>query len=299
MTFFKLIRYPNLIMLVISLFLVQQTIIRFNCLTQPNLSDFYLTLYLISTVLLAAGGYIINDIYDQNADIINKPNKVFVGKGISLSNAWFYYAITSIVGIGLGLYVCYVLDSVFNAVLCIATFSLLYLYSYYFQRIAIIGNLIISLLIPSSMMALYVFEYGIENYNNGIIGFYQILPYLFFAFLTNLMREIIKDIEDINGDYNMGFKTLPILIGKKRTRNVVLVLNVTLLMAIIFVMKIILQNEYSNLLFAAVLVMVFIPSSILLYHLWSAKTKKEFHKVSQLLKIIMVLGILTMMFINF
>lgn len=299
MTFFKLIRYPNLLMLVITLFLVQQTLQGFQSLINPALSDLNLGLYVLSSVLLAAGGYIINDIHDLKADRINKPNKVFVGKSISKKNALLSYWILSLSGVIIGLYVCFELNSLFNAVLCVATFVSLYIYTFFLQKKPLIGNLLISLLIPASMFALYIFEYDFENFSNGIFRFYLILPYIFFAFITNFMREMIKDIEDVDGDQNMGFKTLPILFGKRRTRNLVLLLNTILLLAIIFVLKLIIQLNYSNLFLGSIIVMIFIPSSMLFYNLWSAKTKREFRKISQLLKIIMVLGILTMTVIYF
>lgn len=299
MTFFKLIRYPNLVMLVITLFLVQQTLQGVESLIDPALSDLNLSLYLLSSVLLAAGGYIINDIHDLKADRINKPNKVFVGNNISKKNAWLSYWIVSLSGVIIGLYVCFELKSLFNAVLCVATFISLYIYTFLLQKKPLVGNLLISLLIPASMFALYIFEYSIENFSNGLSRFYLILPYIFFAFITNLMREMIKDIEDVDGDQNMGFKTLPILFGKRRIRSLILLLNTILLLAVIFVLKLIIQLNYTNLFVGLIIVMVFIPSSMLFYNLWSAESKKEFLKISRLLKIIMVLGILTMTFIYF
>lgn len=299
MTFLKFIRYHNLIILSLSLFLLQQILQDYDSLIHTTLSDLNLSLYILSSSLILAGGYIINDIHNLKADLINKPHKVYIGKGITRKEARFSYWVLSLLGVVTGLYVCNELNSHFNAILCLLTFALLYVYSFYLKKKPIIGNLVISLLYPISLFAIYMFKYNFENFYMEMFQFYMILPYLFFTFLINLMREMIKGIEDTKGDYNAGYKTLPILIGKKRTRNVVLILNAILLIVIIFNMKLILQNKYGNLLFTAVLVMVLIPSSILFYRLWSAKKKKEFGKVSQLLKIILVLGILTMLFINF
>lgn len=299
MTLLKLIRFPNLIMLVVTLFLVRNEILGFQCLNFLKLNDLNFTLYLFSTLFLAAGGYIINDITDGKADRINKPNKVFVGKIIEEKTANILYWIFTSLGVIIGLYVCYELNSVFNAVLCILTALLLFLYSYQLQKIALVGNLVISLLIPSSMMALFIFEYGINQASLGLYSFYVLLPYLIFAFLTNLMREVIKDIEDINGDHNMGFKTLPIVIGIRRARNFILILTAVVILLAIFMVRLAFINDYSTILLFGICSMVIVPLLIFFYQLWSAKTKEEFHKSSQLLKIIMVLGILTMLFIHY
>lgn len=299
MTFLKFIRYHNLIILSFSLFLLQQILRDYDSLIHTTLSDLNLSLYILSSSLILAGGYIINDIHNLKADLINKPHKVYIGKSITRKEARFSYWVLSLLGVVTGLYVCNELNSHFNAILCLLTFALLYVYSFSLKKKPIVGNLVISLLYPISLFAIYMFKYNFENFYMEMFQFYMILPYLFFTFLINLMREMIKDLKDTKGDYNAGYKTLPILIGKKRTRNVVLILNAILLITIIFIMKVILQNKYGNSLFTAVLVMVLIPSSILFYRLWSAKKKKEFGKVSQLLKIILVLGILTMLFINF
>jgi len=298
MFFLRLIRYPNLLMLVITLVLLRNTIFGFENSIPTHLSDFNFTLFVLSTVCLAAGGYIINDIYDQSADSINKPQKVFVGQKISVQKAWVSYFFFSTLGLILGFYVCIILDSVFNAILCCTTFLLLFLYSFYFQKVAVLGNLIISFLIPLSMLALLVFEYGLESIktlNNETV---IVLPYLFFAFLTNLMRELIKDIEDIDGDYNMNFKTLPILIGKKRTRNITLFLTTILIVALLLIVKYFIQYNCRLFLLGAIVISVLLPTFIFFYQLWSAESKKDFHKASKLLKMIMVFGILTLAFIH-
>lgn len=299
MNFLKLIRYPNLIMLALTLVLVRNEIFGFESLIFPKLDDLHFSLYIISTLLLAASGYIINDLMDLKADLINKPHKVFVGNTICKKNAQTMYWVFNITGILIGLYVCYELNSVFNAFVCILTSIFLFLYSFKLQKIALVGNLVISLLIPSSLLALYVFEYDLSNFQNGLYSFYILLPYLIFAFLTNLMREVIKDIEDINGDYNMNFKTLPIIIGKTRARNFVLIITTLVLLLAIFMARLVYVNDYSFFLLFGIIALVILPILIFFYQLWSAKTKKEFHQSSKFLKIIMVLGILTMLFIHY
>lgn len=299
MTFFKLIRYPNLIMLAITLLLVRTQILGFQCLISLNLSDLNFTLFAIGILFIAAGGYIINDIFDQTADRINKPDRVFIGNYITEKKAWQLYILMSAIGIILTVYVSISLESMFNIILCSTATLLLYLYSKFFQKLALIGNLIISLLIPCSIVSLYFFEYTIDGFSEGLAIFYWLLPYLFFAFISNLMREILKDIEDIDGDYNQGFKTLPILIGKVRSRNFVLFLTAILLVSLLLIVRLIIMYEFSQILLLSVILVVILPLLFWFYHLWSAKSKQDFHKSSHYLKLIMVSGILTILLIRF
>ena len=294
-SFLKLIRYPNLLMVLLTLVLTKYALI--HSFTSPSyFTTFQFTLLVTSILCITAGGYIVNDIYDVEADKINKPSKVFIGKSISIKNAWIGYGITTVIGLALGVYASFQSGNNNYSFLFIFTSIGLYLYSKYFKRIAFIGNLMISSFIALSIYLISLFEYPPESIIELIPHIESprsaILFYVKFSFITTLIREMIKDQEDIVGDYNLKMKTLPILIGRQRTNEVIIFFTCILLFflireiyTIIFLGSVALNNT--------IIILIF-PIGFFIYKLWTAKTKKQYTFLSNLMKMIMLLGILTM-----
>jgi len=308
MAFLKLIRYKNLLMVALTLFLTKYAFIN-SYLSKPYLSDLEFIILSLSILLITAGGYIINDIYDIDVDQINKPKKALIGIIISKKKAWFFYIIFTIVGIILGSYLSYKKHLFDHTFYFLGTALGLILYSIYFKRFIFFGNLLVAFFCALIIYLIYSFDirlhgetdissFFIENINITSIGTLLAiiktskLYFLRVCFGTTLIREMIKDIEDIDGDYNKGYKTLPILFGRKRTRNIVIILSIALFIYITLFAWVFYTLDAMPL--AIITWMVLIALLYFIYKLRDARTKKEFHFLSNLMKLIMLLGILSM-----
>ena len=297
--FFSLIRYPNLLMLALS-----QLIFRYGFLHLHEvplaLNDWQFVLLVIATVCLAAGGYIINDIMDSATDWINKPDKVIVGKHISEYNAYNYYIGLNVVGVAIGFYLSNVIEHSGFSALFIVIAGTLYLYATNFKQSLLVGNIIVSLLVALSVIIVGIFDlYPMatpENKDYLSIFFEIILDFAFIAFWLNLIREIIKDIEDYPGDLKQGMNTLPIVLGIETTTKVVFGLTLIPTAGIIYYVLTYLYTLQGA--SAYILVGVVGPLIYLLIKIWSAKQKQDFSHLSKVVKIIMLLGLLSILVIT-
>lgn len=163
-----------------------------------------------------------------------------------------------------------------------------------------IGNLCISLLVALPIYLLYKFDSNSKTISNILQYFFLstvVFYYMFFAFLTTMIREIIKDIEDINGDYTVKLKTLPIFIGKTRARNISIFLSVVLLLFLFLVSSnYFISKKYF---LGTIMLMISIIVVHFIFKSWNASTKKQFHYLSNLMKLIMFTGILSMILFKF
>jgi len=283
-----------------------QLLFRYAFLKQQNiplaLNDWQYILLVLSTVLLAAAGYVINNIYDVATDTINKPNDVVVGKGISETTAYNIYIGLNITGVAIGFVLANIIFRPSFASLFILIASLLYFYSTTLKQIMILGNFVVALLLSVSVLIIGVFDLfpatNAENQAQMASLFSILIDYALFAFMINFIREIIKDIEDVNGDYNQGMNTLPIAIGISRS------LKIALAFAIIpFISCMLYVKTYffeNNLFFATFYAFAFVLAPLLYFivKILSAKNQKDYHHLSMVLKLILLFGILSILVIN-
>lgn len=301
MKFLKLIRYKNLLMLAFM-----QVLFRYSFLKQQNiplaLSDWQYGLLVLSTVLIAAAGYVINNIFDVETDRINKPNDVIIGRGISETNGYNIYIALNITGVAIGFYLSNVIQRPGFATIFIFIASLLYFYSTTLKQIMILGNLVVAFLLAMSVIIIGVFDIFpamvAENKAQMASLFSILTDYALFAFMINFIREIVKDIEDVNGDYNQGMNTLPIAIGISRTAKIVFAISI-----IPFVLLLLYIKNYfvENGLFIATLysfILVLAPLLYFIIKIFTAKTKNDFHHLSTVLKLILLFGILSIVVIT-
>ena len=299
MNFLKLIRYPNLLMLAFM-----QLIFRYGFLKLQNiplaLNDWQYGLLVLSTVLIAAGGYVINNIFDQDTDNDNKPNNVIVGKSISETNAYSIYVALNISGVSIGFYLSNVIAKPGFAALFILIAATLYFYAINWKQMLLIGNFIVALLLSFSVIIIGIFDlFPVVNQSNQPLManlFSILIDYAVFAFMINFIREIVKDLEDVNGDYNQGMRTLPITLGISRTAKVVSILSFIPVCAILLYIN----NYLMPLLFVTIYMLLFVVGPLLYFSIkiWSASSQKEFHVLSLLLKWILLFGILSILVIS-
>ena len=299
MNFLKLIRYPNLLMLAFM-----QLIFRYGFLKLQNiplaLNDWQYGLLVLSTVLIAAGGYVINNIFDQDTDNDNKPNNVIVGKSISETNAYSIYVALNITGVSIGFYLSNVIAKPGFASLFILIAATLYFYAVNWKQMLLIGNFIVALLLSFSVIIIGIFDlFPVVNQSNQPLManlFSILIDYAVFSFMINFIREIVKDLEDVNGDYNQGMRTLPIILGISRTAKVVSILSFIPVCAILLYIN----NYLMPLLFVTIYMLLFVVGPLLYFSIkiWSASSQKEFHVLSLLLKWILLFGILSILVIS-
>ncbi|MCG2418936.1 geranylgeranylglycerol-phosphate geranylgeranyltransferase [Aequorivita sp. F47161] len=292
MKYLNLIRYQNLLFIALVQGFIKHGLFKpFGAATV--LDAFNFTLLVFATLCIAAAGNIINDIYDVEIDKINKPNKVLIGKKISERNANQLFIILNITGVAIGFYLSNRIQQPSFAALFVAISALLYLYATYLKGILLLGNITISILVAMSLIIVPIFDLlpAITQHNQTIQStvFTIVLHYALFAFFINLIREIVKDLQDINGDKKGGKNTLAIAIGRKRTITIVFILGVLLVFGIVFYM-------YENLYNTQILLLYFLFAIVgpLLYFCikaWDAETPKQYTFLSILLKISMFLGI--------
>lgn len=304
MKFLNLIRYKNLLLIALM-----QLLFRYGFLALQDvplvLKDWQYALLVLATVLIAAAGYVINDIMDQETDLTNKPNDVIVGKSISEDTAYYIYFALTISGVLIGYYLSnYVNKTSFFGIFIIIS-VLLYLYATSFKQIAVVGNLIVAFVLGLSVVIIGMFDIipllsfvsADQSINlQTLLGI--ILDYAIFAFFINFIREIVKDLEDIDGDYNQGMNTLPIAIGKERTAKIVSVFAAIATLVLLWYVN---KNLMDSKLFwasAYCLLLVISPMLFITVKSWTAKSKKEFRLLSSVLKMIIFFGILSVLIIS-
>lgn len=294
MKYLKLIRYQNLLLVALM-----QLMLRFGFLKEQNcslaLSNFQYALLVLATLLIAAGGYVINDIFDQDTDAINKPNKILIGKTIKESVAYNLYVGLTITGVSIGFYLSNVIDKPNFAVLFILIAATLYFYATTLKQMLLIGNIIIALLLAISVLIIGVFDlfpvtYA-ENQRQMIPIFSLLVDYAFFAFLLHLIREITKDIEDIEGDKQQGMSTLPIFIGISKTTKLLAVLSlIPIGLLLNYMYRYFVLNDL-QLITIYSLIFIIAPFLYFTVKIATATTKSEFHHLSTVLKWIVFFGL--------
>lgn len=268
-----------------------------------SLNIYTLSFLVLATVLLTGSGYVINDIIDEQIDRINKGNKRFVGVKLSVHNAWGYYYFLLILGFGLSLMVAYSCDEIGLIWIYPFMVGVLYLYSKYGKARAIWGNLMVSLftafvpgiLLLAERQSIYIAF--LQESTDVYLLLICMGAYMLFAFLSNLTRELIKDIEDIKGDRSVGLRTLPIVIGIRQSRMIALVYSVCILLFLFFFNGLFIHFEKTQAWLITSLVLLPMNLFIIL-KISKAKERSEFSCISNQLKVFMVLGLVSMLSIS-
>jgi 4-hydroxybenzoate polyprenyltransferase len=294
MKYLKLIRYQNLLMLAFM-----QLVFRFLFLKESYiylaLTDFNYILLVISTVCIAAGGYVINNIMDQDTDEIAKPQNRVVGVSISETVAYNWYIALTIIGVGIGFYLSNVIYKPTFASMFILVATLLYVYATNLKQIPFLGNVIVALLLSISIIIIALFDVfpATDESNRSRMSeiFSILIDYAFFAFIINLIREMVKDMEDVDGDYQTGINTLPIAIGIQKTKMIVGVLTVIAIVILAYYVK----TYLFELDYVVYYTLVLIVGPLIYFgvKLLNAKEKKEYHHLSLVLKLILFFGIIS------
>ncbi|OFY47322.1 MAG: hypothetical protein A2X22_05660 [Bacteroidetes bacterium GWF2_49_14] len=300
--YFRILRMPNLLMVIVTMYLMRWSVIQpILGLYQIDLqvSEFAFLCLVISTVLIAAAGYVINDYHDVKADRINQPHRVVIDRDVSRRMALLMHLFLNFSGVTLGVVFSIVYRVPWMIVVFVGSPLLLWLYSIRFKHKLLIGNLAISVLTATVPLLVILFEYPLLARNfSGLPDFfpqginallYWVGAFGFFAFLTNLIREIVKDAEDYTGDKESGSQTIPICWGFAVTKWIIIILSVITAGFLGFFFFVHLSDLISLIFY---LVLLLLPIIFLVIKVLAAKTTADYHFISQLVKIIMLLGLL-------
>jgi 4-hydroxybenzoate polyprenyltransferase len=299
--FLKLIRVQNLLIIAFTQYMVRWCLL-YPLLTlhdfELQLSNFQFFLLVLSTVMIAAAGYIINDYFDVAIDRVNKPERLVIDKGVKRRVAMGAHTIINILAVLIALYVSYQAGSMKLIIIHILCAAGLWFYSTTFKRQFLIGNLLISLftaLVPL-IVGLYelmpVHKIYAEMIDETSLNeeWKYVFGIAFFAFITTLVREIIKDMEDVEGDEKYGCKTMPIVLGIKASKNLTIALSITTMIFLVYFQTIRWSN--GNIVGACYIGLALqVPFIYLIYRIITAKEKRDFKVAGNVAKLIMLLGV--------
>ncbi|MEL6720287.1 MAG: geranylgeranylglycerol-phosphate geranylgeranyltransferase [Bacteroidota bacterium] len=304
-TLVRLVRFPNLLIVAITQALIYFIVFlpAFQAAEiTPALNLLNLFLLIFSTVCIAAGGYIINDILDLEIDQINKPEKTIVGKVISIKQAnWLYWG-SILLGFFISLYLAIETHNLPLLSLYPIAVFLLFLYSKYFKKSILVGNIIVSIFCAFVAGIIWVAERNsfmiLKTTNSEEADYLQfvLLIYLGFAFLATMFREIVKDLEDQEGDRIGNCRTLPIVAGIASAKIIALFFGIALFVMLVYLCVVLLElANYWALGF--VVLVVLLPLLYSFFLLWKSKLSREFHQISQLAKVMMLMGLILLFLI--
>ena len=309
--YLNLFRWKNLVITGVTILISKYAI--FEPAIKIMFSESHATMDLGETILLAtsvmiiaAAGYVINDINDIKTDEINKPEKIIVGKSISVNAAKNLYIGLNVFGIFLAAYVGSLAGNYKLAILHVIVATILWIYSSYIKNTFLIGNILVSLATALVPITYFFFEslgyiqvYGDVLFVNfkKILGgpleilFYYSIGLSAFGFVISMIREIIKDLQDYQGDFFIGANTIPIVLGEKWTKIILQIMSVSLISMILYANYFWLPELHIGRFSFTIYNGVFILLLVILI-LYISKYN-DYQKQSNICKIIMMAGVLS------
>ena len=305
--FFQLIRFPNLIFIALTQILFYYCVIGNYAVPTIHSANLFICLILAS-VLIAAAGYIINDYFDIQIDATNKPEKVVVDKIIKRRWAMFWHFIFSFSGLVLSFLISYKTGQWVIFFVNGLSVLLLVFYSTHFKKKLLSGNIIISALTAWVIIVVFFFAgaelFSIKGWEQSSFQydikqvFKLTMLYAGFAFVVSLIREAVKDMEDMYGDARFQCKTMPIVWGIPVSKMYAGVWAIVSFSGILILQLYAWQMGWRwSVLYS--LILIAIPFLVFLKKLYHARVAKDYHTLSNLLKLIMLTGILSMLFFKF
>lgn len=274
-----------------------------------QLSSFHFFLLVLSTVLIAAAGNVINDYFDQRTDRVNRPKNIIVGVHVKRRVAMLVHQVFNAVGLALAFFVAWKIGMWKLSIVSFFAAGSLWFYSVQFKKELFIGNIIIALLagLVPLLVGLYEIPLLIKQYGTSVREYFQlhrpgedaslyfqymfyfILGYSAFAFMLNFIREVQKDIADVKGDSRINARTIPLVYGIKNAKRIVGFLIGAAMVILVVVQQMIVNDTYSLIYLAAT---ILLPLAISLVINHRAVKRAAFVKAGNWLKAAMLFGIL-------
>jgi 4-hydroxybenzoate polyprenyltransferase len=309
--FLNLIRWQNLLIVIFTMVLMRYAVLipvlarigvilngtveKVPMIVQFPLTDF--VLLVLATLFLTAGGYVINDYFDVKTDLINK-GKVIVGTMIPRQLAMMWHNIFNIAGVSIGFYISWKAGYIWLGTMFLVVSGLLYFYSASYKRQFLIGNVVVATLVAMVPMLVVIYEwpalYRYYTINATALPefnfiFYWVGGFAAFAFLTTLAREIIKDIEDFEGDLAFGRNTVPVVIGILPAK-IVSISLVIITIVLLYLTWYLFINDIITL--GYLTVAIILPLAYVIFKVVISNNRKQLHKASSIMKAVMLTGIL-------
>ena len=291
----KLIRWPNLLIVFITQWLVWNELIGKSLAVHnlnSNLSFFQFLLLSLSTVLVAAAGYVINDIEDIKIDLINKPDKVIVGKYILTKQCKIIYHSLLAIGFLFAVYLAWQLDEIPYLFIYPLSAACLHFYATHFKKSTLWGNLIISLFVAAVPLIIFLADIEQFSYTTDTRLYHILYLYASLAFLANLAREIVKDMQDIKGDKIFGANTFPIRFGLVPSKYLIYLLLIIIFLILLYWTWILDNAQQTKISIAFGSIPLLVIVSALIVTLQSMNSKEEFGKWSLGIKLFLLFGLL-------
>jgi len=276
---FSVVRGYNILIIVIAQYLASVYILANNKSVREVVSDLNLLMLVLSSAAAIAGGYIINNFYDSEKDLINRPQKTMLDRLVSQNTKLSFYFVLNFVSVILASYVS------FRAVIFFSVYIFgIWFYSHKLKKLPFVGNLTSAILTITPFFAIFIYYKNFEH---------VIFVHAMFLFLIISMRELIKDLENIKGDLVQKYQTIPIIYGENASKAMLTILCIlTLLPAILLVNKYQVGNMSYYFYLSVLLLVVF---QILL---WRSHTKSQYLILHNILKIVIVAGVLSIPLID-
>lgn len=306
-SFFQLIRWKNLLIVAITQWVIWYFVINpLNAVAEQNtfLNAFNFALLSISTLLIAAAGYIINDYFDIKIDLINRPQKVIIEHNINRRSAMLWHTFFNIAGFAIACFLAYKMQQYWVVLIQLSCTVLLWFYSTHFKRQFVSGNVIVAILTALTILIIGIYEpliiqyarkpYFLFTHSKWVVNpFWVIVVYAYFAFMLTWMREVVKDMEDYKGDAEDGCVTMPIKIGLKKSSDFIITLGITaILPLLIAVIKLISSSNYTLSIY--IILALIAPLIGWIIFLKKRITTAHYALCSKYLKFIMLSGIFSL-----
>lgn len=309
MQFLKLIRWPNLVIILMSmcftLFFVINPLLGLQGF-EAGMSVTGFVLLVVATLFIAVGGYLINDFFDMDIDRINKPGKNQVGKKYPVATIQLSFWILNTIAVVMGFVVAWMAGRPLYGLVFIFTAGLLWFYSERYQCMPLVGNLVVAFLSTLTFGLVWLFDFfTLINQPDAFVAVQASFPivnrvlliYIGFAFLTSLLRELVKDIEDVDGDRRYGCNTFPVRYGIKSTKIPGLVFSLAGIALSVWAQSFFYRAGFMLLFGWFILIdLGFVVITVLLM---KADGKSNFSALSVMIKILMLIGVLSMVMVYF
>ena len=301
----RLVRFPNLVIVALTQYLLYYGLLlpAFRQYSlEPALDGEHFSLLVAVTLLISAGGYVINDIVDFRIDLINRPDKVVINRQVRVQSAYWLYFCFNLLGFLISLYLSFYIECIPLANLFPLAVILLFVYSIYLKSQAVLGNLLIALFCAGVAGIVWFAERGpfqqlleeapvIAGRLGSIISWYMA-----FAFMSTMFREVVKDMEDVQGDVGANCRTIPVRWGIRAAKGVAAAFGVGLAAFLIY-LPLNSPQLFTRLSLFFLIFGVLAPLFLALFWVFRASEKEQFHQLSQLAKMVMLGGLAMLLFL--
>ena len=296
MKYLKLIRFQNLVVMVLIQYLIRFTLIIPSYGKENVISEFYFALLLFSILLIVGAGYTINDYFDIKVDSENKDEHVIVGRTIKRRIALVIHFILTSVGLILGFYIAYKINQLVISIILIVCAYILWIYNLKLKRIFFLANLIVAGLSAVFVTSIATLEIFLKyNHNASINNIKTLILIATFSFILSLMNEIIKDLRTVEGDKKYKIRTLPTVWGLLKTKEFLKWLSIITA----FIISIIAITKFKTNITALSYAFIFIIGPLFLLNVWVYKAQHtiDYERISKLNKFIIFTGIMSLLFL--